>query len=97
MQEPYCAFLFLIVVASDVYNSNGTFSTGTQTWDEDWIENLKEQYAGVEIKSSENIQCRLCLCVSVQAISIYDKCNSPLQLEKLINSLLPIKVNNYSI
>jgi len=84
--------LNLIVVTSDEVHSNGNLSTSTQTCDEDWIVFLKKKYAGIEIKCSETIQCRMCSRVSVQAISIYDECNLPLKLENLINGLLPIQV-----
>lgn len=79
-------------MASDEVHSNGNLSTSTQTCDEDWIVFLKKKYPGIEIKSGEKIQCRMCFRVSVQAINIYDECNLPLKLENLINSLLPIQV-----
>lgn len=70
-------------------------STSTQTYEDDWIRSLKEEY-GVEILCGKYIQCRVCASVSVQALNIYNKCNEQLDLENLINKLLPIKVKQYT-
>lgn len=65
--------------------------TSTQTYNDDWIRTLREE-SHVEIVCGDNIQCRVCASTSVQAISIYNKRNEKLNLEYLINRILPIKV-----
>lgn len=71
-------------------------STSTQTYDEEWIVSLKEKYTNLKIICSKDIQCRMCARTSVQAISIYDEHNMPLNLEHLINNLLPIEVKQFT-
>lgn len=67
-------------------------STSTQTYDEEWIVSLKEKCANLKIICGKDIQCRMCASTLVKAISIYDEHNMPLNLEQLINNLLPIEV-----
>ncbi|XP_050438114.1 uncharacterized protein LOC126844193 isoform X2 [Adelges cooleyi] len=81
-----------IIQNTDNTESNQkTNSTGTQTYDEHWIKNLKE--SGVDIICDNYTQCRLCASCSVQMLSIYNKRNQNLKLETLVNKLLPIQVN----
>jgi len=71
-------------------NSSNT-SNSIQTYGDDWIESLIRDY-GVVIIHNKNIYCRVCACTKVKTISIFNKCNSQLNLENLINTLLPINV-----
>lgn len=73
-------------------------TAGTQTVDNEWVKMFKEEL-DLDILYGNDIQCRVCARISVQAVSIYNQnnqqSNKAFYIQDLINSLMPIEVNNF--
>lgn len=89
--------VFFAVSQVKTPSTDSKVSSCTQTVDDEWIRMLKKEL-NLNILYGNHIQCRVCARISVQAVSIYSKCNkerdNAFYLQDLINSLMPIEVNN---